>query len=194
MKLAPPVIGGEICGRWGGERETATHWGIDLCTNHVVGLPIYNLVPGTVSDVTSSEHGGNQIVMYWGKYKGQPVYARHSHCDRILRREGEYVRQHEILATVGKTGVNAAGRPISAHLHLQLMDRISGGDPINTPQFLYDLGIEEHDLRLYWRPGYPNHDVFYASLAGFGSVVAFLTIWILTGSKTAGLAAAVLPP
>ena len=190
--LAPPVFGAEICGRWGAVRErdggSVTHWAIDLCAP--VGEPIYNLLPGIVWDVVWSEHGGNQIVMYWGR----GMFARHSHCDVIWKKKGQWASRYEMLGRVGKTGVNANGRAIDPHLHLQVMTKETGGDPVDMPALLGSLGIVEEGRRLVWRDDAPRPSavpMLLGAAAFTGSLVG-----ALTKSKVLGLAAAapLIPP
>ena len=165
IRSAPPVFGANVCGLWGAEREyedgtSVTHWAYDLCAPK--GTPALSLLPGTVVDRVWSKHGGNQLVMQWGK----GIFVRYSHLERIYPRVGSPVRAFETVALVGNTGVNARGNPITSHLHFQMMDRYSipyvqgSAEPIDMPKFLRAHGIEivgRGDERiLAWKDGWPR--------------------------------------
>ena len=187
-RLAPPLFGGQICGRWGairdhGDGETVTHWALDLCADE--GHPLYALEDGPVVKVEVSEHGGNQIVMQWGP----EIFTRYSHCQTIFRREGDYVRRGDVVGLSGRTGVNYRGIRVSPHLHFQMMDRIRGGHPIDMPAWLDNYGIVEKNRVLVWKDGYPKTGGSIATpiLVGAGAVAIYLLLWKLTGSPWLGM-------
>lgn len=182
-RLAPPVFGAEVCGVWGGVRtresgESVTHWAFDLCMDEP-GAYFYNLLDGIVQDVVWSEHGGNQVVMHWPGVG----YARHSHCNRIFVRKGQFCERYKILGEVGKTGVNYRGIPVSTHLHLQIMDGYPHGDPVNMPDFLYRYGIEERNHQFVWRDGYPKGGLFLPVLGGLVAAGGLLAVSEAGGAK-----------
>lgn len=103
------------------------------------GTPVLAAGDGVIVRVGQNRLGGN--IIYAIDVAGRYVYY-YAHLDGFTAelREGQLVRQGEILGYVGSTGNAAAGAP---HLHFQLMRRpedgsIHGGEPID-PRPLFTL-------------------------------------------------------
>ncbi|MEG2087888.1 MAG: peptidoglycan DD-metalloendopeptidase family protein [Angelakisella sp.] len=107
-----PVAGGYVsCGLYG----YRGHTGMDIAANGGTGIyasrsgtitAAYNYVNGPYGKHLSINHGNNVTTLY-------------AHCSQVLVQAGQYVRQGQLIAKVGRTG-NATGN----HCHFEI--RING--------------------------------------------------------------------
>ena len=177
-RLGPPVPGGKMCGMYPmawRHGELVPHSGIDLCAPK--GTPIIVPLPGVVTRRTVTEHGGNNVTV---RHDGFVTY--YAHCDEILVNVGQKVRQHEVIATVGQTGVTSAGVRITPHLHWQVQASEEFSSEHYDPVALLDtLGVRKEGLLFYWKDGYPKVPMRWlpsllAVALGAGAVVG--SVWI----------------
>ena len=102
-----------------GEREAPTegastfHKGIDLAAD--TGTPIYASLDGTVHFAGS----GTGYGLYIRLDHDGGVETRYAHCSQLLVKKGDTVKQGQIIALVGSTGVSTG-----SHLHFEV--RING--------------------------------------------------------------------
>ena len=150
-RVAPPVPGGKICGRYMPSWKP-DHRAIDFCAPK--GTPIISVRPGVVVLVADTPHGGNNLIIR----HDNGLHTYYAHCDRILVREGQQVKRYQQVAVVGATGSPNPGVIwIDPHLHMQVMAGQSFSSVHYSPlDFLAQNGIEERDGVMYWKPGYPQ--------------------------------------
>jgi len=97
-----------------------THYGIDLAAPS--GKTVYAAASGMVSKVVFSDTGyGNHIIIKH-RFGFESLYG---HLQKVLVVEGQKVKQHELIATVGSSG-NATG----CHLHYETVKNNLKIDPI----------------------------------------------------------------
>ncbi|MDX2000527.1 MAG: M23 family metallopeptidase [Thermoanaerobaculia bacterium] len=149
-----PLLGGEFVLLDGfGERENPFtrerdfHPGLDLAAPS--GTPIRAPADGTV--VFTGQFTIHQSALFW-RY-GQVVVVDHGgrfltvfgHCREILARLGQRVRQGEMLATVGSSGVSS-----SPHLHYEVrrlgLDQVFR--PVDPRFFILDHRWQGEEERL----------------------------------------------
>lgn len=117
-------------------KELDFHSGIDLAAP--VGSPIYAPAEGVV--VFADRYPLRQSVAWW-RY-GNLVVLRHGdhfvtlygHCDKIEVRRGQRVRQGDLLATVGNTGLST-----NPHLHYEVRRRDDDGRFVPLDPRIYIL-------------------------------------------------------
>lgn len=97
------------------------HTGIDIDAE--LGTPIKSSTSGSILKVGEDDFNGRYIRVKSGKY--EVVYA---HCYRINVKEGQQVKQGDVLGEVGDTGV-ASG----PHLHFEIQE---GGKPVSPMELL----------------------------------------------------------
>ena len=99
------------------------HWGIDLAAQK--GTPIYASHHGRVVYAGSGFHGYGKMVLLEGENGWATIYA---HLDKIVAREGQNLRQGDMLGLMGRTG-----RVTGVHLHFEIRHNKEAFDPL---QFL----------------------------------------------------------
>ena len=99
------------------------HRGIDVAAS--TGTDIYAADGGTV--IFSSEYGGYGYVIQIEHDNGDVTY--YAHCSKLLKKCGETVKQGELIAYMGNTGVSTG-----SHLHFEL--RKNGEDPVDPLEYL----------------------------------------------------------
>ena len=117
-----PLDGGEVSSPFGWRRgrngKKYFHDGMDIRSPR--GTPIFAARDGTV--IRTGSHGG------YGKTvtvdHGGGVLTSYSHCQEILVRKGDTVRQGQKIATVGRTG-----RTTGFHLHFRVIVNGKVKDP-----------------------------------------------------------------
>lgn len=92
-----------------GNRGTGTHTGIDL--NTVSGNNIYAAADGKIVFSAYKGSYGNLIIID----HGNNIQTYYGQCSKLLKSEGEDVKQGEVIAQIGSTG-NATG----PHLHFEV--------------------------------------------------------------------------
>lgn len=113
------------------------HAGIDLAAQ--VGVPIYAPADGIV--VYAGRYPLRQSVAWWrygnlvAMRNGDSFITLFGHCDEIRVRNGQKVKQGEIIATVGNTGWST-----SPHLHyeVRLRDETEGFRPVDPRIYILD--------------------------------------------------------
>ncbi|MBT4762155.1 MAG: M23 family metallopeptidase [Bdellovibrionaceae bacterium] len=100
--------------------HNTSHAGIDLASHR--GTPILAAHEGTIIFAGKKYRGyGNMIIIErdddWGS-----LYA---HLDKLYIKSGEYVKQGEVIGTMGRTG-----RATGVHLHFELIYQKIPVDPI----------------------------------------------------------------
>lgn len=92
-----------------GNRGTGTHTGIDL--NTVSGNNIYAAADGKIVFSAYKGSYGNLIIID----HGNNIQTYYGQCSKLLKSEGEDVKQGEVIAQIGSTG-NSTG----PHLHFEV--------------------------------------------------------------------------
>lgn len=158
MTLTPPVPGSTICQLYT-PAWNPTHRALDFCAPK--GTPILTPLAGVVVSVENTPHGGNNFIIR----HDNGLHTYYAHCERILVRVGERVKQFQQVATVGATGSPNPGVTfIDPHLHMQVMAGQSFSSEHYNPAILLDkVGVEIKDRKLYWKPGYPKAQFMSAS-------------------------------
>lgn len=90
-------------------KKEAFHYGIDIAA--AKGKKIVSVYEGTVKEVGRSVAYGNYIIISH-PYEAETFYG---HCNSILAKEGQAVKQGEVIATVGSTGWSTGN-----HLHFEV--------------------------------------------------------------------------
>jgi murein DD-endopeptidase MepM/ murein hydrolase activator NlpD len=118
-------------------KQIGQHAGLDLAAK--VGTPIYAPADGVV--VFAGRYPVKQSVGWW-RY-GNLVALRHGerfitlygHCEQIIVRQGQKVKQGEMLATVGNTGWST-----SPHLHYEVRRLEEDGNfvPVDPRVYILD--------------------------------------------------------
>ncbi|TGN20477.1 M23 family metallopeptidase [Leptospira idonii] len=96
------------------------HDGLDMA--NATGTPIYAAAPGRVIKVAYSNVGYGHHIIIQHEYGYNTLYG---HCSRLLVRQGQEVKQGEMIAEVGATG-NVTG----PHLHYEIIiNEVGKTDP-----------------------------------------------------------------
>lgn len=98
------------------------HQGLDISTRK--GTPILAPADGVVSDV-GSNYGYGKILSL---KHGYGLKTRYAHVDKILVKNGEYVKRGQTIALVGNTG-----RTTGPHLHYEVH---LNGVPVNPLRYI----------------------------------------------------------
>ena len=91
---------------------TAKHKGIDIAANQ--GTPIQAATDGQVEVADKNNDYGNFV-----KIKQGAVLTVYAHCQKLKVKQGEKVKQGDVIAWVGSTG-----KSTGPHLHFEI--RLSG--------------------------------------------------------------------
>ncbi|RPF48817.1 peptidase M23-like protein [Hydrogenoanaerobacterium saccharovorans] len=123
-----PVKLGTLTCRFGFRKHPITgkddfHTGVDIAA--LEGTPISAVLNGTVTEIGESAIYGNFIVIQHS-VGFETVYC---HCSEILAPAGAVVRQREIIAKVGSTGMSTG-----SHVHLEF--KVNGLQA--NPAWVYD--------------------------------------------------------
>ncbi|WP_312644473.1 M23 family metallopeptidase [Hydrogenoanaerobacterium sp.] len=123
-----PVKLGTLTGHFGFRRHPITgkddfHTGVDIAAPS--GTPISAVLPGTVSEIGNSAIYGNFIVIQ----HSTGLETAYCHCSEILAPAGAVIRQGEVVAKVGSTGLSTGN-----HVHLEF--RVNGLQA--NPAWVYD--------------------------------------------------------
>ncbi len=97
-----------------------SHWGIDLAS--AKGTPIYASHHGVVAYTGREFKGYGKMLLIEGENGWATVYA---HLDKILAKEGQKVRQGDMIGLMGKTG-----RVTGVHLHFEIRQNKEAYDPL----------------------------------------------------------------
>jgi murein DD-endopeptidase MepM/ murein hydrolase activator NlpD len=111
-------------GTFGAERNgRRVHEGVDLYAQ--VGTPVRAARSGIVRSARRNLGMGNYVVL---RHRGNLVTI-YGHLKDISVKKNKFVRQGQIIGTVGKTG-NANYRDIQPHLHLEVRKNRLPEDPM----------------------------------------------------------------
>lgn len=86
------------------------HNGVDIAAPQ--GSGIHAALPGTVSEISNSAIYGNYIILD----HGGGFHTVYCHCDTIVAPLGANLRQGELIATVGSTGISTG-----PHCHFEIV-------------------------------------------------------------------------
>lgn len=103
------------------------HYGVDIAGPNANGQPIIASADGEVTQVVFS----NGAAGYYVRIKhfdddGNLWETRYLHMSRITARVGQYVRQGDVIGSVGNTGVGTG-----AHLHFEILFEGQALDPMS---------------------------------------------------------------
>lgn len=99
------------------------HKGIDLLAP--VGTPVITAKSGKVVSATQNRGMGKYVII---RHRGNLITI-YGHLSEILTRKGNYVRQGQVIGSVGKTG-NAKSRDMLPHLHFEIRKNGVPQDPL----------------------------------------------------------------
>lgn len=125
----------DLCGdgEFGAKRNgNRTHKGLDLAAK--VKSPVYASKSGWGRSFYNLAGYGNLVIInHPGKWQ-----TRYGHLDKIALNRFQWVRQGDIIGTVGKTG-NANTQGTMPHLHFEIR---YDGEPLDPAEFLIKEGKE----------------------------------------------------
>lgn len=115
---------GRISSRFGSRTSptqgaSTEHHGIDIAVSE--GAPIVASADGTVVTATYSASAGNHVMIY----HGNSLYTVYMHASRLAVSEGTEVKQGDVIAYVGSTGISTG-----AHLHFGISINGEYVDPL----------------------------------------------------------------
>lgn len=99
------------------------HKGIDLLAE--VGTPVLSAKSGRVISATRNRGMGKYVIV---RHRGN-IITIYGHLSEIYVRKNDYVRQGEVIGSVGKTG-NARFGGILPHLHFEIRKNGVPQDPL----------------------------------------------------------------
>ncbi len=123
----PLTISGRISSNFG-YRSSPTagastyHKGVDIAAS--MGTPIIATKDGEVVTSTYSTSAGNYIAIY----HGGGIYSYYMHCETLSASVGDKVKQGQVIATVGSTGISTG-----PHLHFAIY---KGGAYVNPMYYV----------------------------------------------------------
>ena len=109
-----PPVSGQVTSVYGYREHPITgsedfHRGVDIAAAQ--GEEIRASLPGQVAEVGDSPIYGNYITLD----HGNGLRTTYCHCERIIAQEGANLRQGELIATVGSTGISTG-----PHCHFEI--------------------------------------------------------------------------
>lgn len=121
----PLRIAGRISSKFGVRTQptagaSTNHQGIDIAAS--AGTPIVAAGAGTVVTASYSASAGNFVMLY----HGNSLYTVYMHASKLAVSEGQTVKQGDVIAYVGSTGVSTG-----AHLHFGVSVNGTYVDPLN---------------------------------------------------------------
>jgi len=99
------------------------HFGVDFAQN--IGQPVFAAMGGLVIFAGFTAENGNTIILQ----HREGFITVYKHCSQLLKRERQRVRQGEVIALSGNSGINTKG----PHLHFELW---KDGKAINPVKYL----------------------------------------------------------
>ena len=114
MKTATPPLKGKVTSKFGTRKHPVTgvvseHNGVDISAP--TGTPIVSPLDGTVIEANTHATGGKQLVIkHVNGYR-----TGYAHLSGYAVNKGDTVKQGQVIAYVGNTGVSTA-----SHLHFTL--------------------------------------------------------------------------
>lgn len=121
----PLRVPGEISSKFGARTSptagaSTNHQGIDIAVS--AGTPIVAAGDGEVVTASYSASAGNYVMIY----HGNSLYTVYMHAARLAVSEGTTVKQGDVIAYVGSTGISTG-----AHLHFGISINAVYVDPLN---------------------------------------------------------------
>jgi murein DD-endopeptidase MepM/ murein hydrolase activator NlpD len=107
------------------------HTGVDMLAPK--GTPIYAALDGVVEVIANGQRGWRGYGRVIFINHGDELWSLYSHCDTILVKMGQKVKQGDKIATVGRTG-----RATGNHLHFEIRNK--SGMHIDPMKFLPSEG------------------------------------------------------
>ncbi len=111
------------------------HFGIDLAAP--LGKPVYASASGTIVAIVYSKKGYGTHIILKHRFGFETLYG---HLNKVLVLEGQKVKQHELIATIGSTGSSTG-----YHLHYEIRKNKTKIDPrlsLGLKKTIYDDLIE----------------------------------------------------
>jgi murein DD-endopeptidase MepM/ murein hydrolase activator NlpD len=99
------------------------HKGLDLFAD--VGSPVFTAKSGKIVSATQNHGMGKYIII---RHRGN-IITIYGHLSAIFVQKNAYVRQGQVIGSVGKTG-NAGNRQILPHLHFEIRKNGVPQDPL----------------------------------------------------------------
>ncbi|MBN1649738.1 MAG: aminotransferase class III-fold pyridoxal phosphate-dependent enzyme [Bacteroidales bacterium] len=138
-----------------GSEYRSVHLGIDFWID--AETPIHALFDGKVISVFNNDHNkdyGPTVILEHLSADGIPFFSLYGHCSKStlsLHKNGDTIKQGELLAYVGKGNENGSWAP---HLHFQLMLDMLG--------FTHDFpGVAFPKEADVWKSICPNPNLFF---------------------------------
>lgn len=103
-------------------KRRAFHHGIDIANSR--GTPIKASASGTVKSSGTLGGYGKTIILSHNQGKGQ-YETLYAHCDRLKFNKMAYVRQGEVIAFMGSTGMSTGN-----HLHFEIRKNGKSTNPL----------------------------------------------------------------
>lgn len=112
-----------VLGYWKG------HKGIDIPANG--GDPIYAALSGKVITSVYSTSYGYYVIIDHGEFgtTGKRLYTVYAHASKLFVKKGDVVKQGDIIAKVGKTGISTGN-----HLHFEV--RLGSSNPVDPLDYV----------------------------------------------------------
>lgn len=116
------------------------HFGIDLAAAR--GKYVYASASGTIQDILYSKKGYGTHIIIKHRFGFETLYG---HLNKVLIRKGQWVKQHDIIGTVGNTGSSTG-----YHLHYEILKNMIQIDPklsLNLKKNIYTHLIESNKTK-----------------------------------------------
>ncbi len=95
------------------------HYGVDFVVKE--NTPVYAAAGGYVIFANYTTQYGYTILIY----HGSGYISKYMHCNQLIKREGDIVKQGELIALSGNTGTDTTG----PHLHFEILKNGQAIDP-----------------------------------------------------------------
>lgn len=102
------------------------HFGIDISANE--NTPIFAAANGYISFAGYTPEYGNEIIII----HQSDFLTKYKHCSVLIKKPGERVKQGELIALMGNTGLKSHG----SHLHFEIWHK---GKPVNPENYLLNF-------------------------------------------------------
>ena len=121
---------GEIVSKYGEQRSTHTHNGIDIAVP--VGTPIKAVADGTVYYVGDNDPKGyGQYIIITHNINGKIVTSEYGHLSSWNVQHGQQVKKEQVIAKSGNTGHSEG-----PHLHLTIREGKYKGKAVNPNEYI----------------------------------------------------------
>jgi len=102
------------------------HFGIDFSAKE--NTPIFAAANGFISFAGFTPEYGNEIIIV----HQSNFITKYKHCSVLIKKAGERIKQGELIALVGNTGIKSHG----SHLHFEIW---KNGKPVNPENYLLNF-------------------------------------------------------